>query len=271
MGGEFVPIDVKLGGSEPGLALVTGPNMAGKSTAIRTAALLTLLAHAGAYVPAASATIGRCDRILTRIGASDELHAGRSTFMVEMTETASILHAATPHSLVVLDEIGRGTSTLDGLALAWSIAEHLADLGARTLFATHYHELTDLADTRSGVKNLHVLVREWGEEIVFLHRLEAGRAGRSWGVQVARLAGMPGTTITRAKELLERLAVRVEGTGIDHEPTLFDQTPVESAPEEHPIVQKIRHADLDGLSPREAFELLAKWQDELGADPQADG
>ena len=271
LGAEFVPLDVKLGGSEPGLALVTGPNMAGKSTAIRTAALLTLLAHAGAYVPAASATIGRCDRILTRIGASDELHAGRSTFMVEMTETASILHAATPHSLVVLDEIGRGTSTLDGLALAWSIAEHLADLGARTLFATHYHELTDLADTRSGVKNLHVLVREWGEGIVFLHRLEAGRAGRSWGVQVARLAGMPATTISRAKELLERLAVRVEGTGIDHEPTLFDQTPVESAPEEHPIVQKIRHADLDGLSPREAFELLTKWQDELGPDPQADG
>ena len=149
LGAEFVPVDVKLGGSEPSLALVTGPNMAGKSTAIRTAALLTLL-PTGAYVPAASATIGRCDRILTRIGASDELHAGRSTFMVEMTETASILHAATPHSLVVLDEIGRGTSTLDGLALAWSIAEHLADLGARTLFATHYHELTDLADTRSG-------------------------------------------------------------------------------------------------------------------------
>ena len=140
----------------------------------------------------------------------------------------------------------------------------LGRLGARTLFATHYHELTDLADTRSGVKNLHVLVREWGEEIVFLHRLEAGRAGRSWGVQVARLAGMPATTITRAKELFERLAVRVEGTGIDHEPTLFDQTPVESAPEEHPIVQKIRHADLDGLSPRKPLSFWPSGKTNLG-------
>ena len=270
LGAEFVPLDIKLGGSEPGLALVTGPNMAGKSTAIRTAALLTLLAHAGAYVPATAATIGRCDRILTRIGASDELHAGRSTFMVEMTETASILHAATPHSFVVLDEIGRGTSTLDGLALAWSIAEHLADLGGRTLFATHYHELTDLADTREGVKNLHVLVREWGDEIVFLHRLEAGRAGRSWGVQVARLAGMPTTTITRAKELLERLAVRVEGTGIDHEPTLFDHTLVEPKVDDHPVLNALRHTDLDGLSPRETFDLLAQWQAKLSDQKNLD-
>lgn len=228
--GQFVPNDVELGevageaGSEAAredvarFALITGPNMAGKSTYIRTAALLTLLAHAGSFVPADRATVGLTDRIFTRIGADDALHSGQSTFMVEMIETANILHHATARSLVILDEIGRGTSTLDGLSLAWAIAEHLACTGAdaagpRTLFATHYHELTDLEDRfPTRVKNLNVLVREWppgdpNAQIVFLHRIEPGRTDQSYGVHVARLAGLPSAVVGRAREVLGSLAV----------------------------------------------------------------
>jgi len=224
--GQFVPNDIELGelaGEEARedaarFALITGPNMAGKSTYIRTAALLTLLAHAGSFVPADRATVGLTDRIFTRIGADDALHSGQSTFMVEMIETANILHHATPRSLVILDEIGRGTSTLDGLSLAWAIAEHLACTGAdaagpRTLFATHYHELTDLEDRfPARVKNLNVLVREWppgdpNAQIVFLHRIEPGRTDQSYGVHVARLAGLPSEVVGRAREVLVSLAV----------------------------------------------------------------
>ncbi len=213
-----VPNDCVLGaGPEatsqgPRLALITGPNMAGKSTYIRQVALLTLLAHAGSFVPAQSATIGITDRIFTRIGADDALHAGQSTFMVEMIETARILHNATSRSLVVLDEVGRGTSTLDGLSLAWAIVESLAG-GPRTLFATHYHELTDLAErTPQHVTNLHVAVREWpaGDDhaqIVFLHRILPGKTDQSYGLHVARLAGMPAGVVARAREVLHGLAV----------------------------------------------------------------
>jgi DNA mismatch repair protein MutS len=202
---SFVPNDTDLGGAAPTLALITGPNMAGKSTYIRQVALIALLAHVGSFVPAAKAEIGVLDAILTRIGSADEIHSGQSTFMVEMTETANILHHATERSLVVLDEIGRGTSTLDGLSLAWAIAETLASRRSCTLFATHYHELTQLAESLPEVTNLHVSVREWNDEVVFLHRIVPGRTDRSYGIHVARLAGLPPTTIARAKEVLELL------------------------------------------------------------------
>lgn len=207
---RFVPNDTRLASPDQpaSLALITGPNMAGKSTYIRQTALVVLLAQAGSFVPATSARIGVVDRILTRIGAADELHAGRSTFMVEMTETANILHHATDRSLVVLDEIGRGTSTLDGLSLAWAIAEALAARGSRTLFATHYHELTTIADRMPQVTNLHVTVREWQDRIVFLHRIAAGRTDRSYGIHVAELAGLAPDVVARARELLSTLAVQ---------------------------------------------------------------
>jgi DNA mismatch repair protein MutS len=191
LGSEFVANDVNFA-EHDSLMLITGPNMSGKSTYIRQVALIALLAQIGSYVPAKEAMIGLVDRLFTRIGASDELHSGQSTFMVEMTETANILNNATERSLVILDEIGRGTSTLDGLSLAWAIAEHIAsEVQCRTLFATHYHELTDLAQRFRGVKNLNVAVREWEDQVVFLHRIVEGGTDRSYGIHVARLAGVP--------------------------------------------------------------------------------
>lgn len=230
LGNEFVPNDVMLGSDEAApLALITGPNMAGKSTYIRQTALIAILAHTGSFVPADRATVGVVDRVFTRIGADDALHAGQSTFMVEMIETANILNHATPRSLVVLDEVGRGTSTLDGLSLAWAIVEHLASQGPRTLFATHYHELTDLEERLAGkVKNLHVSVREWiggssqgdGEEggeahseLVFLHRILPGKSDQSYGLHVARLAGIPRSVVSRGREVLASLAVQHTGVG----------------------------------------------------------
>ena len=187
----------------PQIALITGPNMAGKSTYIRQVALLTLLAHTGCFVPAAEARIDLVDRIFTRIGASDDLARGQSTFMVEMTETANILNNATPRSLIVLDEIGRGTSTFDGLSLAWSIVEHLHNqVGAKTLFATHYHELTELAARLPRLKNFNVAVREWHDQIVFLRKIVEGGTDKSYGIQVARLAGVPKEVLERAKQIL---------------------------------------------------------------------
>ena len=183
--------------------LITGPNMAGKSTYIRQVALLTLMAQIGSFVPAREATIGVADRIFARVGASDELTRGQSTFMVEMTETARILNTATSRSLVILDEIGRGTSTYDGMSLAWSVVEHLHEhVGCRTLFATHYHELTDLEKSLPGVKNLNVAVREWQDEVVFLHKIVEGAADKSYGIHVARLAGVPREVIERSKDIL---------------------------------------------------------------------
>jgi DNA mismatch repair protein MutS len=202
---RFVPNDVALD-EQVQMALITGPNMAGKSTYIRQVALLTLLAHTGSFIPAAEARIDLVDRIFTRIGASDDLGRGQSTFMVEMCETANILNNATPRSLVILDEIGRGTSTFDGLSLAWSIVEYLHNqVGAKTLFATHYHELTELAGRLPRMKNFNVAVREWKDQIVFLRRIVEGGTDKSYGIHVARLAGVPKPILERAKEILRNL------------------------------------------------------------------
>jgi len=203
---KFVPNDTELDGDKVRMAIVTGPNMAGKSTYIRQVALLVLMAQIGSFVPAESAEIGLVDRIFTRVGASDDLARGQSTFMVEMNETANIIHNATERSLVVLDEIGRGTSTFDGLSIAWSVAEFLHDkIKARTLFATHYHELTKLAEDRKGVCNLNVAVREWNDQVIFLRKVVPGGADKSYGIQVARLAGLPKEILDRAKEILAHL------------------------------------------------------------------
>jgi DNA mismatch repair protein MutS len=205
-GARFVPNDTHLGTDGKKFAIITGPNMAGKSTYIRQTALLALMAQTGSFVPAKSMRLGLADRIFTRVGANDDLARGQSTFMVEMNETANILNNATAKSLVILDEIGRGTSTFDGLSIAWSVAEHLHDqIGCRALFATHYHELTDLERTRPGVQNLNVAVREWNDQIVFLRKIVPGRADQSYGIQVARLAGLPDSIIARAKEILGNL------------------------------------------------------------------
>ncbi|MCC6428109.1 MAG: DNA mismatch repair protein MutS [Phycisphaerales bacterium] len=288
LGNNFVPNDIELGagqteaGASPaGLALITGPNMAGKSTFIRQVALITLLAHIGSYIPADRATIGITDRIFTRIGADDALHAGQSTFMVEMTETANILNHVTPKSLVILDEIGRGTSTLDGLSLAWSIAEFLAG-GPRTLFATHYHELTDLEDRLTArIKNLHVAVREWPSatepghnEIIFLHRILPGRTDQSYGIHVARLAGLPRDVIDRAREVLSSLAVQ-HGPATDGSPNGAASSaipPKAGAPAappdgqfslfkeyiQHPAIDKLREIKIESLSPMQAFDELRR-------------
>jgi DNA mismatch repair protein MutS len=203
---KFVPNDTELDGENIRMAIVTGPNMAGKSTYIRQVALIVLMAQIGSFVPAENAEIGFVDRIFTRVGASDDLARGQSTFMVEMNETANIINNATDHSLVILDEIGRGTSTFDGLSIAWSVAEFLYDkIKARTLFATHYHELTKLAEDRKGVCNLNVAVREWNEQIIFLRKIIPGGADKSYGIQVARLAGLPKEILDRAKEILAHL------------------------------------------------------------------
>ncbi|MFA7236123.1 MAG: DNA mismatch repair protein MutS [Phycisphaeraceae bacterium] len=269
---KFVPNDICLGSSTASLrpsvpsslALITGPNMAGKSTFIRQAALLTLLAHTGSYIPAESATIGLTDRIFTRIGASDELHAGQSTFMVEMVETANICLNASPHSLVILDEIGRGTSTLDGLSLAWAIAEHLARFRGRTLFATHYHELTQLSELFDNVANLHVTVREWEDEVVFLHRVSPGATDRSYGIHVAKIAGLPPEVVKRANQLMQQFELHTSPTNAkpqaaraDPQPSLFTEYM------EHPATTKLREADLNTLTPLQAFDLLRQLQKEL--------
>jgi len=222
---KFVPNDVELDGGPNRLLIITGPNMAGKSTYIRQVALLTLMAQIGSYVPAARATIGLADRIFTRVGASDDLSRGQSTFMVEMNETANITNNATERSLVILDEIGRGTSTFDGLSIAWSVAEYLHDkTRARTLFATHYHELTELEMTRSGVKNYNIAVREWNEQIIFLRKIVRGGADKSYGIQVARLAGLPPEIIARAKEILTNL--EQSELNADGKPKLAEVAPI---------------------------------------------
>ncbi|MEO0016989.1 MAG: hypothetical protein RLZZ522_272, partial [Verrucomicrobiota bacterium] len=203
---KFVPNDTELDPDTARVQILTGPNMAGKSTYIRQLALIAVMAQIGAYVPADAATLGMVDRIFCRVGASDDLSRGQSTFMVEMSETALILNHATDRSLVILDEIGRGTATFDGLSIAWAVAEHLHDeIGCRTLFATHYHELTDLANTKPAVANYNVAVREWNDEIIFLHKILPGAADKSYGIQVARLAGLPKAVVERAKSILSHL------------------------------------------------------------------
>jgi DNA mismatch repair protein MutS len=265
LGGEFVANDTRFG-PEDSVALITGPNMAGKSTYIRQMALITLMAQLGSYVPAKSATIGLCDRLFTRIGASDELHRGQSTFMVEMTETANILNNATEKSLVILDEIGRGTSTLDGLSLAWSIAEHVAlSVRCRTLFATHYHELTDLAQRFSGVRNLNVAVREWEDQVIFLHRIVEGGTDRSYGIHVARLAGVPRPVIDRARQLLSELAVQHVGNGKSlRQRRKDDQSQMQLfADPSKELLTALAATGLEALTPLQAFELLKEWKEKF--------
>ena len=269
--GTFVPNDIHVGNEQGTVILITGPNMAGKSTYIRQVALLTLMAQMGSFVPAKRARIGLADRIFARVGASDELSRGHSTFMVEMTETARILNNATERSLVILDEIGRGTSTYDGLSLAWAIVEHMHDdIGCRTFFATHYHELTDLASTLDQVRNLSVSVKEWKDKVVFLHKLVDGAADKSYGIHVARLAGIPREVNERAKEVLSQLehehlagdgkpkiATRAKRKGVGElQLTLFGAA-------DHPLLDEIRGCDINQISPLDAFGLIQTWKEKL--------
>jgi DNA mismatch repair protein MutS len=262
-GVSFVPNDCLLDCDENQLHVITGPNMSGKSTALRQVALIVLLAQIGSFVPADEARIGVVDRIFTRVGAHDELATGQSTFMVEMNETASILNNATRRSLVVLDEIGRGTSTYDGLSIAWAVAEHLTRIGCRTLFATHYHHLNELARQYPSVKNYRVAVKEQGDHIVWLHKLVPGGTDRSYGIQVARMAGVPLEVVDRAKEILrslEKNGARASGDLVGQDTpipttkqrlqlTLFEA-------EKHPAVEELESLDITSLTPVEALMKL---------------
>jgi len=263
----FVPNDVSLNATTKQLVILTGPNMGGKSTFLRQTALLAVMAQAGAFVPAKRAKLSIVDRIFARVGASDNIARGQSTFMVEMQETATILHTATSRSLVILDEIGRGTATFDGLSLAWAVAEHLATnerATPKTIFATHYHELTDLADGIAGVVNFHVAAREFKDDIVFLHKVIEGRSDRSYGIQVARLAGLPSNVVRRATEILKSLEHDELQRG--GRPSLSGApAPVQAqlglfhAPAEtHAVVERLRRLNVDGLTPLEALNLLAE-------------
>jgi DNA mismatch repair protein MutS len=266
--GAFVPNDILLNGSSHQLVVLTGPNMGGKSTYLRQTALLCILAQAGSFVPAREAKLAIVDRIFARVGASDNIARGQSTFMVEMQETAHILNAATERSLVVLDEIGRGTATFDGLSIAWAVAEFLATharVRPKTLFATHYHELTDLADATPGVVNYHVAAREWKDDIIFLRKIVPGRSDRSYGIQVARLAGLPPSVIARAREILAALerdeltrGGRPSLSGTPTEPQrqlgLFQS----SAPPDAGLRERLADVDVDRLTPLEALTLLAE-------------
>ncbi|HEX9222468.1 MAG TPA: DNA mismatch repair protein MutS [Candidatus Acidoferrales bacterium] len=269
-GERFVPNDLYLDASQQQILLITGPNMGGKSTYLRQAALIVLMAQMGSFVPARRAKLPLTDRIFTRIGASDNLARGRSTFLVEMSEVAAILNTATPSSLVLLDEVGRGTATFDGLSIAWAVVEHLQQhTRARTLFATHYHELTELAELLPGVKNVHVSVKETPNDIVFLRRVEPGSADKSYGIEVARLAGLPRSVIERAREVLERheqsehqLSGKLTpgaAQGADSngkQQALF--TPLDRA-----VLEALRQADLDQLKPVEALNLLAELKKQI--------
>ena len=258
-GERFVPNDVIYESGER-VRIITGPNMSGKSTLIRQVALITLLAQIGSFVPAAAARLGLVDRIFTRIGAQDEIHAGQSTFMVEMVETANILHHATPRSLLILDEIGRGTSTYDGVSIAWAVVEYIHNhprLRAKTLFATHYHELTQLADLLPGIRNYNVAVSEADGQVVFLHKIVPGGADRSYGIHVGQLAGLPHPVVVRAGEILRQLeassgkAVRINPVA-PHQLALF--------PETNPLLDELKAIDVNGLSPIEALNKLYEWQ-----------
>jgi DNA mismatch repair protein MutS len=269
---KFIPNDVRLV-DDARLIILTGPNMAGKSTILRQVGLIVLMAQTGSFVPASAATIGVCDRVFTRVGASDNLVRGQSTFMVEMAETSAILHTASRRSLVLLDEIGRGTSTYDGVSIAWAVSEHLHEhVGCKTIFATHYHELVQLADELVAVRNYNVGVREVGDQILFLHRLQPGGADRSYGIEVGRLAGLPTEVITRAREVLALLegeaehlvpalapagrATRATSRAADTgQLALFGTTP-------HIVVDRLRHIDPNTLTPLAALQLVAELADQ---------
>ena len=262
----FVPNDTYMGQSENRAAIITGPNMAGKSTYMRQVALIVLMAQIGSFVPAKSAHLGVVDRIFTRIGASDDLSAGQSTFMVEMTEVSEILHAATKNSLLILDEIGRGTSTFDGMSIARAVLEYCANpkkLGAKTLFATHYHELTAMEGTLPGVKNFNIAVRTRGEEIIFLRKIIPGGADRSYGIEVARLAGLPETVVSRAKTILRELESE-SGRPAPAAPAAPAEAQVSfAAVAESEVIDKLRRAQVDTLSPIEALNLLYELKQKL--------
>jgi DNA mismatch repair protein MutS len=271
-GEAFVPNDTILNGTAQQLVILTGPNMGGKSTYLRQTALVCLLAQAGSFVPAREAKLPIVDRIFARVGASDNIARGQSTFMAEMQETANILHSATARSLVILDEIGRGTATFDGLSIAWAVAEYLATsprARPKTLFATHYHELTDLSDALPGVVNFHVAAREWHEDIIFLRKVVPGRSDRSYGIQVARLAGLPRPVVSRAREILEALERDALSRG--GRPTI---APTPGAPQQQlglfqapspgdRVADRLRHVDVNGVTPLEALTLLADLKREL--------
>ncbi|MBC7987164.1 MAG: DNA mismatch repair protein MutS, partial [Sphingomonadaceae bacterium] len=259
-GDRFVANDLSLGHDER-LWLVTGPNMGGKSTFLRQNALIAVLAQAGSYVPAARAKLGIVDRLFSRVGASDNLARGRSTFMVEMVETAAILAQATSQSFVILDEVGRGTSTYDGLAIAWAVVEAVHDVNrCRCLFATHYHELTRLAERCDALSLHHVRAREWKGDLVLLHELAEGPADRSYGIAVAKLAGLPPATVTRAKSVLAKLEAGRAATGglaagLDDLP-LFAAAMEQEEAARDPLRDALADLDIDGLSPRDALEAL---------------
>ncbi|MFH1809875.1 MAG: DNA mismatch repair protein MutS [Pseudomonadota bacterium] len=277
LGEPFVPNDVELDCKDRQVLVMTGPNMAGKSTIMRQVALIQVLAQAGSFVPATRARLALCDRVFTRVGASDDVSRGRSTFMVEMIETARILHGASRASLVLLDEIGRGTSTFDGLAIAWAVTEYLHDtVGARTVFATHYHELTELARLLPRVHNVHVAVKEWNDEVHFIRRLLDGCAERSYGIQVARLANLPSAVLDRAKEVLAQLEkdaydddnlprlgrVRGKPRASSNQLNLFGAPPAGA----DPLRKKLRPLDLDRITPLQAMSLLAELKALLDKD-----
>jgi DNA mismatch repair protein MutS len=271
---KFIPNDVQLP-EDARLVILTGPNMAGKSTLLRQVGLIVVLAQAGSFVPAAAATIGVCDRVFTRVGASDNLVRGQSTFMVEMAETSAILHLATRRSLVLLDEIGRGTSTYDGVSIAWAVSEHLHNnVGCKTIFATHYHELVQLADELAAVRNFNVGVREVGDQVLFLHRLQPGGADRSYGIEVGKLAGLPDPVISRAREVLQLLEGEAErlvptlargGANAGRDKRRGTPPPVDQlalfAVAPHPVVERLRATDVNTMTPVAALQLLAELAD----------
>jgi DNA mismatch repair protein MutS len=264
---RFVPNDLFLNSSTHNIVVLTGPNMGGKSTYLRQAALIVILAQMGSFVPARAARLGIVDRIFTRIGASDNLARGRSTFMVEMTETAAILHTATPRSLILLDEVGRGTATYDGLAIAWAAIEYLhARVHAKTLFATHYFELTELAEQLSGVKNYHVSVKETGGGVVFLRKVESGAADKSYGIEVAKLAGLPNEVVVRAREVLAEHESSEHRLSEHLTPGSQPERPAQLTiftPLSQPVLEKLREVDLNRLTPLEALNLLAELKKEI--------
>ena len=264
---KFIPNDISLT-EDARMIILTGPNMAGKSTVLRQVGLIVLMAQVGSFVPASHARIGIVDRLFTRVGASDNLVRGQSTFMVEMSETSAILHTATRRSLVLLDEIGRGTSTYDGISIAWSVSEHLHDVvGCKTVFATHYHELTQLSDSLVAVRNYNVQVREVGDQVLFLHRLQPGGADRSYGIEVGRLAGLPTSVLKRAQELLRLLEAEQIVPRSGHAP----ETRSRSADDQlalfglmtHPVVQQLKNVEPNTMTPIQALELLARLVDEV--------
>jgi len=270
---RFVPNTIKLDNQDNQVLIITGPNMAGKSTVLRQVALVVIMAQMGSFIPAARAAISIADRIFTRVGALDNLSHGQSTFMVEMEETANILNNASEKSLVIMDEIGRGTSTFDGLSIAWAVAEYLHDLnnrGVKTLFATHYHELTELVQTKPRVKNFNIAVKEWNDEIIFLRKLVEGGTNRSYGIQVARLAGIPARVISRAKKILYNIEQgEYASTGFsclsnENEPSM--QGPVQldlfRKPEKM-VIDRLNKADISGMTPLEALNFLNELQQKV--------